>query len=44
MLLCPCDSPDKNIGVGCHSLLQGIFPTQGLDLHLLHLLHYLGSR
>ena len=23
------DSPDKNIGVGCHALLQGIFPTQG---------------
>ena len=26
----------KNIGVGCHFLLQGIFPTQGLNLHLLH--------
>ena len=25
------DSPDKNIGVGCHALLQGIFPTQGLN-------------
>ena len=24
------DSPDKNTGVGCHPLLQGIFPTQGL--------------
>ena len=23
-------------GVGCHFLLQGIFPTQGLNLHLLH--------
>ena len=23
------DSPDKNTGVGSHSLLQGIFPTQG---------------
>ena len=23
------DSPGKNIGVGCHALLQGIFPTQG---------------
>ena len=23
------DSPDKNTGVGCHALLQGIFPTQG---------------
>ena len=26
----PWDSPGKNIGVGCHSLLQGIFPTQVL--------------
>ena len=25
-----------NPGVGCHALLQGIFPTQGLTLHLLH--------
>ena len=23
------DCPDKNTGVGCHTLLQGIFPTQG---------------
>ena len=22
--------------MGCHSLLQGIFPTQGSNLHLLH--------
>ena len=29
MILCPWDSPGKNIGVGCHALLQGIFPTQG---------------
>jgi len=28
------DSPDKNTGVGCHALLQGIFPTQGSNLHL----------
>ena len=27
-LLCPWDSPDKNTGVGCHFLLQGIFLTQ----------------
>ena len=27
--------PGKNIGVGCHSLLQGIFPTQRLNLGLL---------
>ena len=30
-LLCPRNSPDKKTGVGCHSLLQGIFPTQGLS-------------
>ena len=24
----------------CHFLLQGIFPTQGSKLHLLHLLHW----
>ena len=28
------------VGVGCHSLLQGIFPTQGLNPCLLHLLHW----
>ena len=28
--------PGKNSGVGCPFLLQGIFPTQGLNLHLLH--------
>ena len=38
-LLCPWDSPGKNTRVGCHSLHQGIFPTQGLNPHLLHLLH-----
>ena len=26
----------KNIGVGCHALLQGIFPTQGSNPSLLH--------
>ena len=30
------DSPGKNIGVGCHFLLQGIFPTQGSNPCLLH--------
>ena len=30
-LLCPWDFPGKNTGVGCHSLLQGIFLTQGLQ-------------
>ena len=34
------DSPGKNIGVGCHFLLQGIFPTQGSNPHLLWLLHW----
>ena len=34
------DSPGKNTGVGCHALLQGIFLTQGLHLHLLCLLHW----
>ena len=28
-LLCSWDSPGKNTGVGCHFLLQEIFPTQG---------------
>ena len=27
----------KNTGVGCYFLFQGIFPTQGLNLHLLNL-------
>ena len=30
------DSPGKNTGVGCHVLLQGIFPTQGSNPSLLH--------
>ena len=30
------DSPGKNIGLGCHALLQGIFPTQGSNTDLLH--------
>ena len=32
--LCPWDSPDKNTGVGCHFLLQGIFLTQGSNPYL----------
>ena len=32
------DSPSENTGVGCHFLLQGIFPTQGSNLCLLCLL------
>ena len=39
-LLCPWDPPGKNTGVGCHSLLQGIFQTQGSNLQLLRLLHW----
>ena len=30
------DSPGKITGVGCHALLQGIFPTQGLNPGLSH--------
>ena len=37
---CSWDSPGKNTGVGCLALLQGNIPTQGLNLHLLHLLHF----
>ena len=36
----PRDSPGKNTGVGFHFLLQGIFPTQGSNMHLLYLLHW----
>ena len=36
----PWDSPSKNTRVGYHFLLQGTFPTQGLNLCLLHLLHW----
>ena len=35
-LLCLWNSPGKNTGEGGHSLLQGNFLTQGLNLHLLH--------
>ena len=34
-LLCPWDFPSKGTGVGCHFLLQGIFPSQGLNPRLL---------
>ena len=46
-LLCPWDSPGKNTGVDCHSLLQKIFPTSGLNLGLLHcrqILYHLSYR
>ena len=42
-LICPWDSPGKDIGVGCHALLQGIFPTQGSNLCLLCLLRWQAS-
>ena len=32
----PWDFPGKNTGVGCHFLLQEIFPTQELNPGLLH--------
>ena len=32
----PWDSPGKNTGVGCHFLLQGVFPTQGSNPGLPH--------
>ena len=35
-LLCPWKFPGKNTGVGCHFLVQGIFPTQGSNPGLLH--------
>ena len=35
-LFCTWNYPGKNTGVDCHFLLQGIFPTQGSSLHLLH--------
>ena len=39
-LLCPWDFPGKNTGVGCCFLLQGIYPTEGLNPSLLRLLHW----
>ena len=32
----PWNFPGQNTGVDCHYLLQGIFPTQGSNLGLLH--------
>ena len=37
---CPWDYPGKNTGVGCHFLLQRIFPAQESNLHLLQLLYW----
>ena len=35
-LYIPWNSPGQNTGVSSHSLLEGIFPTQGSNLGLLH--------
>ena len=37
---CPWNSPGMNTWVGCHVFLYGIFPTQGSNLCLFHLLHW----
>ena len=39
-LFCPWNFLSKNTGAGCHFLLQGSFPTQGLNLCLLHLQYW----
>ena len=39
LIHCAWNFPAKNTEVGCYALLQGIFLTQGLNLHLLYLLH-----
>ena len=39
-LLCPWDSPGKSTGVGFHAILRAIFPTKGLNSHILCLLHW----
>ena len=38
----PWDSPGKSTGAGCHSFLQGIFPTQGSNPGLPH--YHLSTR
>ena len=45
--LLPCRSPGGKTAVGCHALLQGIFPTQGSNMGLLHhmqILYHLSHR
>ena len=44
--LCPWDSLGQNTGVGCHFLLQGIFPTQesNPNIYIRTHLHFLSSR
>ena len=43
-LPCPWNSPGKNTGVGCHSLLQGIFPTQELILQCRQILYHVSHQ
>ena len=38
--ICPWDSLGKNAGRGWRAFLQGIFPTQAWDAHLLSRLHW----
>ena len=43
----PWDSPGKNTGMGCHALLQGIFPVRGLNpvfLHCRQILYHLSHQ
>ena len=40
----PWDSPGKNIGVGHHILFQGIFPTQGSNLHCSQIFYHWVTR
>ena len=40
LLLTPPPISSKNNGVVCHALFQEMFPTQGLNLHLLCFLHW----
>ena len=42
-LLCLCDSPGKDTGVGCLSLLQRIFLTQGLNRNCRQTLYHLSQ-
>ena len=45
--LCPWNSPDMKTGMGCHSLLRGIFLTQRWNPGLLHcrqILYYLSHQ
>ena len=40
---CPWGCPGRNTGVGCHALLQGIFPTQGSNACFFCFLHWEGG-